>query len=71
MYSLTQRGFDLADEYRMTAMILSDGSLSIFWSNWLVGTICGLAMLMLFWPVLSGLVGRLRPARRATEVSVE
>lgn len=27
MASLTQRGFDLADEYRMTAMILSDGTI--------------------------------------------
>jgi putative tricarboxylic transport membrane protein len=33
-------------------MLLSGGSLAIFWSNALVTSIVGLAMLMLFWPLL-------------------
>jgi putative tricarboxylic transport membrane protein len=33
---------------------------SIFWSNGLVGGICALAMLMLFWPVITKLLARLR-----------
>jgi putative tricarboxylic transport membrane protein len=33
-------------------MLLSQGSLSIFWSNGLVGSIAGLAVLMLVWPVV-------------------
>jgi TctA family transporter len=46
-------------------MLLSQGSLSIFWANPLVTSIAGLAMMMLFWPLLAraaGAVrGRLRP----------
>ena len=34
------------------SMIGPTGSLAIFWSNSLVGTITTLALLMLFWPVL-------------------
>ncbi len=45
------------------SMILSDGSLDIFWSNWLVGSICGLALFMLLWPLLGALIGRIRRPR--------
>jgi TctA family transporter len=50
-------------------MLLSGGSLSIFWSNPLVTSIVGLALLMLFWPLISrGLsaVGRRAKAGAAT-----
>jgi len=33
-------------------MLLSQGDVSIFWSNKLVGGIAGLAMVMLIWPLL-------------------
>jgi len=33
------------------AMLLSEGSLSIFWSNALVGSIATLAVVLLLWPV--------------------
>jgi putative tricarboxylic transport membrane protein len=36
-------------------MLLSDGSLSIFWANPLVGSIAGLAILMLVWPLWGAL----------------
>jgi TctA family transporter len=42
-------------------MLLSNGSLSIFWSNALVASIMGLAMLMLFWPLISRLLGTGKP----------
>ncbi len=42
------------------ALIGSQGDLSVFVSNPLVGTITGLALLMLFWPLLSKLVAMLR-----------
>jgi putative tricarboxylic transport membrane protein len=45
------------------AMLGSQGSLSVFWSNPLVGTISGLAMLMLFWPLISLTIGKLWPRR--------
>jgi putative tricarboxylic transport membrane protein len=34
-------------------MLLSNGSISIFWSNALVTSIMSLAMVMLFWPLIS------------------
>jgi putative tricarboxylic transport membrane protein len=52
---------DMAEANFRNAMILSDGSLSIFWSNGLVGTICGLAILMLCWPAISYVLHRLGP----------
>lgn len=44
---------DMAEASFRQAMLLSQGSLSIFWSNGLVGTITGLALLMLVWPLWS------------------
>ena len=51
---------DMAEGNFRNAMILSDGSLTIFWSNGLVGGICALALLMLFWPALSAGLRRVR-----------
>ena len=47
------------------AMLLSQGSLSIFWSNPLVGSIAGLALLLLLWPLVGNLKARLRAQERA------
>ncbi len=41
------------------SMIGSQGDVSVFWSNGLVGTITALSMLMLFWPLISKLLGKL------------
>jgi putative tricarboxylic transport membrane protein len=48
------------------SMLLSQGSLSIFWSNPLVGSISGLAMVLLLWPLWSVVkdFGRQRKARQ-------
>jgi putative tricarboxylic transport membrane protein len=54
---------DMAESNFRNAMVLSDGDLAIFWSNGLVGGICGLSILMLFWPALSAGLRLLRPAR--------
>jgi putative tricarboxylic transport membrane protein len=43
---------DMAESSFRQAMLLSQGSLSIFWSNPLVGSIAGLAIVMLVWPLL-------------------
>ncbi|WP_285294329.1 tripartite tricarboxylate transporter permease [Aureimonas altamirensis] len=45
---------DKAEDAFRQSMLYSGGSLSIFWSNALVGTIMGLAILLLLWPILSG-----------------
>ncbi len=42
------------------AMLGSQGDLSIFWSNGLVGSISALSMVMLFWPAIAWLYRRLR-----------
>ena len=51
---------DMAESNFRNAMVLSDGSLSIFWSNGLVGSICGLAVFMLLWPAISAGLRRIR-----------
>lgn len=52
---------DKAEESFRQAMLGSQGSLSIFWSNWLVGSIMTLGALLLFWPLLTWGLAKLRP----------
>jgi len=52
---------DMAEASFRQAMLLSQGSLAIFWSNPLVGTITGLALALLAWPLLSAGWKALRP----------
>jgi len=54
---------DMAEASFRQAMLLSQGSLSIFWANPLVGSIFALAMAMLLWP----LVGVAKNLARASE----
>jgi putative tricarboxylic transport membrane protein len=51
---------DMAEASFRQSMLMSQGSLSIFWSNGLVGGIFGLAILMLIGPLISGIVSALR-----------
>src|SRR5918993_1474977 len=51
---------DMAESSFRQAMLVSQGSMAIFWSNWLVGSIVTLALLMLFWPLISLALGKLR-----------
>ena len=52
------------------AMIGSQGDISVFWSNWLVGSITALSMVMLFWPLISLALRRIlhRGGRDMTEL---
>ncbi|HTP72641.1 MAG TPA: tripartite tricarboxylate transporter permease [Burkholderiaceae bacterium] len=43
---------DRAEDSFRQSMLLSQGSLTILWSNWLVGSITTLALLLLVWPLL-------------------
>src|SRR5205085_837163 len=54
---------DKAEDAFRQSMIMSKGSLSIFWSNGLVSTLMVLALVLLFWPVLAILIRRMLPAR--------
>jgi putative tricarboxylic transport membrane protein len=55
------------DAFRLS-MIGAEGDLRVFWSNGLVGSITTLALVLLFWPLISQAAGRaigwVRPARR-------
>ena len=52
---------DMAESSFRQAMLVSQGNISIFWSNPLVGGIVTLALVMLFWPLISALITKLRP----------
>ncbi|HSE76897.1 MAG TPA: tripartite tricarboxylate transporter permease [Alphaproteobacteria bacterium] len=56
---------DMAESSFRQAMLLSQGDVSIFWSNPLVGTIFGLGVLMLFWPLIQWAWGHVRVAKPA------
>ncbi len=58
---------DMAEASFRQAMLGSQGSLAVFWSNPLVGSITGLAIFMLVWPVL----GALKAAAKRREMVVE
>ncbi len=54
---------DRAEDSFRQAMLLSQGSLDIFFSNTLVGTITTLALVLLFWPLIS----KIRPKKVALQ----
>jgi putative tricarboxylic transport membrane protein len=51
---------DRAEDSFRQSMLGSGGSLSVFFSNGLVGTITGLSLLLLFWPLISQALALLR-----------
>jgi putative tricarboxylic transport membrane protein len=57
---------DAAESSFRQSMLMSQGDLTIFFSNWLVGGLTGLAMVALFWPLISGGIARLRGAAPAS-----
>jgi putative tricarboxylic transport membrane protein len=50
------------DAFRLS-MIGAGGDLTVFWSNWLVGSITTLALVLLFWPAISNGIARLTSTR--------
>src|SRR3982074_2269829 len=59
------------DAFRLS-MIGAGGDLRVFWSNGLVGSITTLALVLLFWPLISSGMGRMRSAiRRDTKTRTE
>ena len=51
---------DRTEESFRQAMLTSGGELGVFFSNGLVGTLTTLALILLFWPLISGLMSRLK-----------
>jgi putative tricarboxylic transport membrane protein len=54
---------DKAEDSFRQAMLVSQGEVSVMFSNPLVGTITGLALLMLFWPLIARLIAKVRPPK--------
>jgi len=48
-------GSKAEDSFRLS-MIGAEGDLRVFYSNWLVGTITTLAIVLLLWPLISGTI---------------
>ena len=44
---------DRAEDSFCQSMLISQGDLRVFFSNWLVGSITALALVLLFWPLIS------------------
>jgi putative tricarboxylic transport membrane protein len=51
---------DRAEASFRQAMLVSQGEMSVFFSNGLVGSLTGLALFLLFWPVISLGIARMR-----------
>jgi putative tricarboxylic transport membrane protein len=54
---------DMAESSFRQAMLVSNGSLGVFFSNWLVGGLVTLALVMLFWPLVTYVMERMRGPR--------
>jgi putative tricarboxylic transport membrane protein len=54
---------DKAEDAFRQAMLVSQGELSIMWSNPLVGGITTLALILLFWPLISRVLKKLFPGK--------
>jgi len=59
---------DKAEEAFRQSLLASQGSLGVFWSNGLVGSIMALGLIALFWPIIQSgwtrlRTGKLRPAQ--------
>ena len=54
---------DKAEDSFRQAMLVSQGELTILWSNPLVGTISTLAIGLLVWPLISKLIAKVRPPK--------
>ncbi|MND09313.1 hypothetical protein D3C83_325320 [compost metagenome] len=51
---------DNAEASFRQAMLVSQGDMSIFFANKLVGTLTTLSMILLFWPLISWAIARAR-----------
>ena len=56
---------DRAEDSFRQSMLISQGDLSVFFSNWLVGSVMTLGLVMLFWPLATKLLSRARASGAA------
>ena len=55
---------DKAEDSFRQAMLVSQGDLGIMFSNGLVGSITALALILLFWPVISKVIALVKPPKQ-------
>ena len=60
---------DKAEDAFRQSMLASKGSLAVFWSNGLVGSIATLALVLLFWPLIASVWRRIRASGTAASAS--
>jgi len=53
---------DRAEAAFRQAMLGSQGDMTVFFSNSLVGSLTGLALFLLFWPLISLIISKIRQA---------
>jgi len=53
---------DRAEDSFRQSMLISQGSLDVFFSNYLVAGISSLALLLLFWPLIGKFIGKKKAA---------
>jgi putative tricarboxylic transport membrane protein len=53
---------DRAEDSFRQSMLISQGSLDVFFSNYLVSGITALALLLLFWPIIGKVISKKKPA---------
>ena len=51
---------DRAEDSFRQSMLIAQGDVGVFFSNWLVGGITALSLIMLFWPLISKILARIR-----------
>ncbi len=57
---------DQAESSFRQAMLVSQGNVGIFWSNWLSGGIMTLGLILALWPLIKAIQGRIRRNIRVT-----
>jgi putative tricarboxylic transport membrane protein len=61
---------DKAENAFRQSMLMSQGDVTIMWSNWLVGSITTLALVLLFWPLIAKAVAAVLP-RKPDELAAQ
>jgi putative tricarboxylic transport membrane protein len=62
---------DKAEDSFRQSMLVSQGDVLIMWANPLVGSITTLALVLLFWPLISKLIARIRRPKKVDPVLAE
>ena len=62
---------DKAEDSFRQSMLVSQGDVMIMWSNSLVGSITTLALVLLFWPLISKLLGLVRRPKKLDPILAE